>query len=253
MVMSVAPIVLMLFLSSQIKPAPFELKIMGASDPELAKEVGAFVQSGIGTVEKFFGKPFPRRFTVEVFPSRSALDAAFKRKWNAPPTEKWMVAAGVSDALYLLSPKVWKTEAVEHDGDDRSEVRKIITHEITHVYHGQYNPKPDFDGMDEMAWFVEGLATYVRGQLENRGLTAKQAIRSGKDPKKLSEAWTGPYRYGVSGSIVHFVDSRYGRKKVIALLPTTSTRAALDVLGTDEKTLLRDWRASEGGESRRSN
>lgn len=225
--------------------AKYDVTNHGAADPRLETEIRADVDAGIGTVERFFGGSYRKPFQVEVFANRASLDEVFKAKWQAPPTEKWMVAAGVADELFLLSPKAWKTEASGHNGDDPQEVRRIVTHELVHVYHGQHNPKPTFDGMDEMAWFIEGLATYVSGQLDGRQLSARQAIQAGKEPKRLADAWTGPYRYGVSGAIVRYIDSRYGRKKLIALLSLTSSAAALKALGVDEATLLRDWKKAE--------
>src|SRR6516165_2607432 len=77
-----------------------------------------------------------------------------------------MVASGVADRMVILSPRVWKTQAAEHDPADAEHLRDLIAHELVHVYHGQHNPRPDFDGMDDSGWFVEGLAVYVSGQLE---------------------------------------------------------------------------------------
>ena len=225
--------------------AKFHVQIHGPADAELAEEISGHVTAGMKTVENFFGQPYLKTIGADVYPTRAGLDEEFKRRWKAPPTEKWMVAAGIADGLFMLSPKAWKTEATGHDRDDPRHVREIVTHELTHVFHGQHNPRPDFDGMDEMAWFIEGLATYVAGQLDGRRLTAKEAIEAGKAPKSLAEAWTGQYRYGVSGSIVRYVDVTYGRPKLIGLLKLTDTASALKALGTDEKTLLRGWKAYE--------
>jgi hypothetical protein len=199
---------------------------------------------GISKVERFFGSSYRKPFGIDVYTSRAGLDEMFKKRWNAPPTEKWMVAAGIAEGLFILSPIVWKTEAEGHKGD-AEDVRRIVTHELVHVYHAQHSPQPEFDGMEKFAWFIEGLATYAAGQLEGRGLTAKQAIQEGKEPKTLAEAWSGNYRYGVSGSIVRYVDETYGRKKVIALLAVTDTRSALKLLGTSESSFLSKWKASE--------
>src|SRR5262249_4104940 len=150
---------------------------------------------------------------VEVFPHREQFDAYFKKRWQVPRTERWMVASGVHDKLTVLSPRVWKAEAVEHDPKDETHFRELIAHELVHVYHGQLNPTGDFDGMDDLGWFVEGLAVYVSGQLENAHRdAASQALAKGQAPVSLAKAWGGRYRYGVCGSMVRFVDERWGRQ-----------------------------------------
>lgn len=168
-----------------VMQAKFHIYILGGTDPGLESEISGHVTAGMKTVETFFGTPFLKTLSADVYPNRAALDQEFDRRWKAPPTEKWMVAAGVADGLIMLSPKDWKAEATEHDGGDPRHVREIITHELTHVFHAQHNPRPEFDGMDDMAWFIEGLATYVAGQLGGPRLTAKQAIEAGKAPKSL--------------------------------------------------------------------
>ena len=118
-----------------------------------------------------------------------------------------------------------------------------IAHELVHVYHGQRNPRPDFDGMDDLGWFVEGLAVYASGQLERAHRTAaRDAIKAGKAPTRLADAWSGPFRYGVSGSMVAFVDKRYGRQTIRMLLAVTSNEEALKLLHTSEGEFIDAWK-----------
>jgi Peptidase of plants and bacteria len=154
-----------------------------------------------------------------------------------------MVASGVADRMVILSPRVWKTQAAEHDPADAEHIRELIAHELVHVYHGQHNPRPDFDGMDDSGWFVEGLAVYVSGQLERSHRTAaRDALKVGKAPTRLADAWSGRYRYGVSGSMVEFVDKRYGRDVVKRLLAVVSNEEALKLLNTTEGEFLEAWK-----------
>src|SRR5262249_22780751 len=116
-------------------------------------------------------------------------------------------------------------------------------HEMTHVFHAQNNPRPDFDGMDDVGWFVEGLAVYVSGQLADKHLaTAKEAVSEGKEPKQLERAWSGRYRYGVCGSIVQDIAATYGRKQLDPMLKGTSETELLKMLGATEPELLARWR-----------
>ncbi len=213
-------------------------------DRSLAGPLRDHLCDGIRSVESFFGIPFERPFVVEVFPDRSAFDGFFRTRWGIEKTEAWMVAAGVADRLVLLSPAAWRAEAVEHDPEDAEHVRDLLTHELVHVYHGQKNPRPDFDGLDEIGWFVEGLATYASGQLEHSHRSAaKEAIEAGRAPLRLGDAWSGRERYGVSGSLVEFVDLEYGRGTIVALLGATSQSEILRALELTEEDLLAAWRA----------
>jgi hypothetical protein len=211
-------------------------------DDAVVAQLQAPLTQGRKRVEAFFGKPFSRPFDVEVFPDRAAFDRYFQKRWKAPKTEPWMVAAGVADRFMILSPRVWKTQAVEHSPADAAHLRDLIAHELVHVYHGQHNPTGDFDGMDDLGWFVEGLAVYVSGQLsrEHRG-AAKEAIRAGKEPRQLANAWSGRFRYAVCGSMVEFVDQRWGRDVVWKLLGVTKPEAALRILGVTETQFVKDW------------
>jgi hypothetical protein len=195
-------------------------------------------------VEHFFGHRFKKAFEVEVFPDRVAFDEYFRKRWKVPQTAAWMVASGVADRLVILSPHVWKTQAAEHDSADAEHIGDLVTHELVHVYHAQHNPRSDFEGMDDTGWFVEGLAVYVSGQLErSHRADAREALKAGKGPTRLADAWSGRYRYGVSGSLVEFIDNRYGREMVRKLLPVVSNDEAMKQLNITEVEFLAAWRA----------
>jgi hypothetical protein len=232
--------------SRQVRsPASAEQQIICADqDKDVAASLKPYLHQGQQRVERYFGRPFKQAFEVEVFPDRAAFDEYFRRRWKIPKTEAWMVASGVADRLVILSPRVWKTQAVEHDPADAEHLRELIAHELVHVYHGQHNPRPDFDGMDDSGWFVEGLAVYVSGQLDRSHRTAaRDALKAGKAPTRLADAWSGRYRYGVSGSLVEFVHHRYGRDVVERLLSAVTNEEALKLLNTTEREFLESWRA----------
>lgn len=211
-----------------------------------ADEVARRVDKGRGEVEAFFGSPCPRAFDLRVFPDRAPLTAYWRQAWGAPEFEPqcWMVASGTASALAILSPSAWKTEACEHDPEDRQATQKLITHELVHVYHGQVNPDPEFDGAEEIGWFVEGLAVYASGQLDEARLgRVRTALAAGKGPARLRDAWSGPDRYGFAGSLVSFLDRAQGRATLLRLMKLTSNGEILAALGLTEEELLSRWRA----------
>lgn len=218
-----------------------------ASESAVAPAVRAATEAGTKRVEAWFGRPFARPFAVTVLPSRAALDALFAERWKAPRSACWMVAAGVGDGLFLLSPRAWKAEACEHASTE-AHIAEIVAHELVHVFHGQQAPSPEFDGMDDVAWFAEGLATLVSGQLAGAHAgDAAAALAPGKGPARLAEAWSGRWKYGVAGSLVAFVEKAHGRAAVEKLLHVRTNAEAMAMLGTTEEAFLAAWRKDVEG------
>lgn len=211
-------------------------------------ELDTLITEAREAVVSFFGEPFSRRFHLVICRARKDFDAAFPSSWEIGPTEGWMVAAGVSDRLILLDPAVWGSEASGHDPSDSDHVREILVHELTHCYHGQHNPTGDFTGAEEVGWFIEGLAVLVSGQFHRSPReSALRACREGSLPGTLVEAWSGPHRYGVCGSMAAFIDTVHGRDTIVKLLPACGNEDFLDILGLSESAFLADWRAWLGG------
>jgi hypothetical protein len=97
--------------------------------------------------------------------------------------------------------------------------------------------------MEGLDWFVEGLATYASGQCDSlRILEVKSAISENKIPNGLNDFWTGKLRYGLSASVVMFLDKKYGRAKLIELLPFNKKADVLSALKTTEPELLVEWK-----------
>ena len=221
---------------------PFPVAI-AANDPSRTA-VEADITTARARIEHFFGAPFAEPVRVTVAANRTALDAALPAAWGIAPSQCWMVGVGVADQFFLLSPTAWSDHAqvCDHAGS-AEEVQGIVTHELTHAYHGQHNATRDFTGMDDLGWFVEGLAVYVSGQLETEHAgDARAAIAANAAPTALANAWSGRYRYGVSGSMVAYVDAHYGRAKIVELLGATTQQQALASLGVSEAQFLSDWR-----------
>jgi hypothetical protein len=208
-----------------------------------AARLRPLVEAGQREVVAYFGAPFAAPYEVRVFADRAALDAHLRVLWNDPSvkTECWMVGMGAAAELVLLAPSSWKQAACEHDARDEVALARLVTHELVHVYHSQRNPSLEA-GTEEiqgLAWFVEGLAVVVSGQLDEERLAA---ARAGTVPAKLADFWSGPNRYGLSGSVVRYLEARYGRAKLASLLSAPSPAAFFAALGLDDTSLLSRWR-----------
>lgn len=229
--------------AAMVEPERFLLQSQ-AADEALALRLTPLLREAVASVERFFGAPFPQPFTITILPDRTAFDASFPPEWGITKSECWMVATGVAEGVRLLSPRVWNEAACEHDAADEQHVRGVLTHELVHVYHGQHNPSPDFVDVTGIDWFVEGLATLASGQLaDEKLLDARAALERDAGPATLAAAWTGRYRYGVSGSLVAFVEHELGHARLGELLSATSGEELLALVGMDEAELLEGWRA----------
>lgn len=209
-------------------------------------EYAGLIENGVKNVTAFFHEPYQRDFDVYIHPNRHSLDSTWQYDWKMPEfkSECWMVASGVADRMDLISPKTWDKEACEHSYSDKAKTQMLITHELVHVFHGQKNPSPDFSNVTGIDWFVEGLATYASGQCDAARIAeVKKAITDGKAPSSLDQFWSGRLKYGLSGSMVMYIDQKYGRAKLVSLLGYTDISDLLSALGTNEAGLLEGWRA----------
>lgn len=216
------------------------------ADKKNKKEYQKQIDKGILSVKQFFHSKFSKPFDVYVHANRKSLDSTWQKDWNMPDfkSECWMIASGIATKLDMISPKTWETEACEHRYSDIQKTQRLITHELVHVYHGQWNQSPDFSNVEGIDWFVEGLATYASGQCDApRIAEVKKAITENQIPDGLNNFWTGKIKYGLSGSVVQFIDHKYGRQKLIELLSFNKKTDILSSLNTNEKILLKEWKA----------
>lgn len=205
------------------------------------------LKTGIGQVETYFGKPFPRPFNVRVHAHRADMDKQWALDWKSPgfKSECWMVASGTGEVLDLLAPSSWAKEACEHNAADADALQKLITHELVHVFHGQVNPSSDFSDVTGLDWFVEGLAVASSGQLTAaREAEVRAALKDNKLSANLDDFWKGRLRYGQSGSVVAWVDTTYGRSTTLALMALKTMPEVLATLKLTEAQLLAKWRDS---------
>lgn len=215
-------------------------------DKENIVEYKDYFKAGKRTVEEVFQTSFKNGFSIYIHPSRLSLDSTWQKDWNMPDfkSQCWMVASGVSDKLDIISPKKWDSLACEHSYSDSIKTQRLITHELVHVFHGQQNKSPDFSDVTGIDWFVEGLAVYASGQCDSVRISEiKKALSENKIPETLVKFWTGNLRYGLSGTMVLYLDNKYGREKIISLLKFNNIKELLSALDTTELELINGWRS----------
>lgn len=205
-----------------------------------------YINSGIKSVQRFFHSSYKNKFEVYVYSSRSELDQIWQKDWKDTSFKSacWMVAGGTGSKLDLLSPLMWEIEACEHLYKNSSKTQKLITHELFHVFHGQLNPSPDFSECDRLDWLIEGFATYASEQCDSVRISeVKSAIQKKTIPGSIDNFWTGKLKYGLSGSLVLYIDKIYGREKLHDLLKLTKKDEVLQSLQLTEESLMSSWRS----------
>ena len=215
---------------------------LGDAAQESIKE---YTQEGLQKISDFFDKPFKKKVNVYLFLNRARLDAQWRKDWGMPEFESecWMVGSGILSRLDLLSPSAWQAEACEHDSQDSVEIRQLVVHELTHVLHSDYNQSPEFNNINNIDWFVEGLATYASGQLDKERYEPMVAfVKETGGPTELANFWKGQHRYALSGSIVKYIDQAYGRKVLSELMLYSDVNDILSRLGLTEEGLIKAWR-----------
>lgn len=217
------------------------------ADQNTVKKIDSYLQSGLDHIVDYFHQSFTNKFDVYIFPNRTLMDKQWQKEWgdSSFQSQCWMIASGVAHRLDILSPTAWAKEACDHNGNDSTEIRQLVWHELTHVYHGQYNPDHSFNYVEKLDWLVEGMATYISGQLNGKRLQRiNQLIRENKTPSTLDNFWKGQEKYGLSGSMVAYIDRTFGRAKLFALLKFTNKKDALKFLGLPEEQLIKNWKDS---------
>ncbi|MBL7810400.1 MAG: hypothetical protein JNN28_21430 [Saprospiraceae bacterium] len=213
------------------------------TSPE-ARFIQVFLERGAVELEHFFADTFLQKFEVRIHPDRNHLDSVWQHEWQMPEfhSECWMVASGIATKLDLLDPAVWPKEGCEHRWEDSVASFQLLKHELCHVFHGQRNPSPDFSQVEGIDWFVEGLAVYSSGQCDGHRLKGVQEwIKQKESLPNLDVFWSGKHKYGLSGSMVMYLDQTYGRKKLSQLLCLRTKAELLDFLHCSEAALLSSW------------
>lgn len=203
-------------------------------------------EQGKSAAEAFFTAPYSREFAIYAHPTRESLDSTWQRDCGMSgfKSECWMVASGIASKLDLIAPTAWEAVTCEHSFRDTTATQRVIAHEMVHVYHGQRNKSPDFSEVSGIDWFVEGMAVYASGQCDAPRIAAVQkAMAEGSVPTGLADFWTGNARYGLSGSVVMYLDHTLGRAALTAALEHNTLPGLLAALQMTEAEILSGWQA----------
>lgn len=223
------------------------------SDEAHIAEYERFLHNGVAVNKAFFQQSYPAVFHVYIHPDRGSFDAALQQELHRPQfhSECWLVAIGEPSVIHLLTPTRWADGSC--DGRyttyaDKVKTQKLITHELTHVFHGQSIRNHRFKNEADLGWFEEGLAVDVSGQLGSPEMQeVTTALQANRIPTTLHglATWDNVLlRYSTMGSLVRYIDTTYGKAKLKELLQYQSTQEIVASLGVSESVFLERWQRS---------
>jgi hypothetical protein len=219
---------------------------MVRADSGLVPLVRDAIRNGERLATAFFAAAPLQPYRITIYPDRTSITDRWRVAWQRPAFQSpcWLIAAAWATELDLLSPRAWNRDACGHNPGDVIHLTNVIAHEVVHVLHGQLGQHQNLASQLNAQWFTEGLATYVSGMLDVDYAGAVGArLDAGFAPRTLAELWADNANYPLSGSLVRFIDRRYGRSVIRDLLPARSSSAILTRLAVGEAELLAAWRA----------
>ena len=182
-----------------------------AADQAALDRLKVIVPASAGRVNAFLGLPYVSSIEVVVYPNRAQFVAKMREIWNLPgdvDVECWAIATAGRAGIYLLSPRVWQTEACGHS-DSTEHLTGVVAHELVHVLHVQQQRAqlPNETLFMTTRWIIEGLAVYASGQIEREYASqARSRFAAGFAPHTFVELYDDPAFYGLAGSLVGYID-----------------------------------------------
>jgi hypothetical protein len=185
-----------------------------AADQTHIAEYERLITTGIAANEAFFKAPYPARFDVYIHPNRASFDAGLRKEFHQPDYRSacWLVGVGELYSIHLLAPARWGDGACKGRYTtyaDKEKTQKLITHELTYVFHGESMRGHNMDVAKDPAWLEEGLAMVVFGQLGPSEIHDVQAaLRAHTIPGSLYGIVASDsilLRYSTKGSLVLYI------------------------------------------------
>jgi hypothetical protein len=172
----------------------------------------ALVENARVHVQKDLGKAPEGKVEISVFP------AAAMSPYATGDPSGWYISpnANGTDDIYILTPTTYFFGFYDPKAGWEPEIETLLTHELARIAYIRSFGNPG-QGVD---WFFEGLPEYVAGY--DQMPYVKDAVQrdaiipildpSGKniDLAHFSNLKNGPLAYGLSESLVAFIDEKYG-------------------------------------------
>jgi hypothetical protein len=175
------------------------------SDDKQDKFIEEIFEQSMKELSDFFGINWTRnRPAIVILKNRQEIN-----DFNREKTEDWEVAFARNNAVYILDRKNFEKESCYKYSDD--EYRKLLKHELTHLYYNLFSK-----GNHYPKWFEEGLAVFISGQSKDKKV---------KKFTKFLDYFKkgGEHLYSEGGCAVKVLFEKFGKDKLFILIKNISS------------------------------
>lgn len=141
---------------------------------------------------------------IELIYSRKELNKKIERR-----TPNWLIGLACKNKIYLFSPL-----AVEkHSSHKKSDLNKIITHELCHIFNAKVNNNIPL-------WLDEGLALYLSNQKKNKDFKKSdwRFFVDNLNKKTSFDSFVKHDGYKISYRLVKKLADKYNRKELLRII-----------------------------------
>ena len=159
---------------------------------------------------------------------RSPITGARPGSSRRSRPECWLIAAAWATELDLLSPRAWSPRRLRPRCRQPTHIRNVLAHEVVHVLHGQLGQHANLASLGTRSGSPKDSRSTSRACST---WTTPAPCRPGSTRVSLRARWprcgTTRANYPLSGSIVRYIDRRFGRAALRSLLDARSTATIL--------------------------
>lgn len=219
-----------------------------------AQEAFALLSKKIPSITSYFrvSGAFPK-VRVVLVPNRNEFDRLVRdllRIEIEAPSNPARIAQPQRTDMVVLSPSAYASHSIYKYVPD--EFRRLLVHELVHMVEEYLSPCMEATPR----WWSEGLAIYLSDQwlyedefrkpvLEGISQNEIPGIREIADDRKSAYEW--------GWTIVRFIESTYGKEKVLQIVRECADGDVFSVIGEGADSLQDRWRHWLIGEGRLTN
>lgn len=147
----------------------------------------------------------PKQLKLFLLSSRKNLDLKMKQR-----TPEWLAAYSFNGSIYILSPESFEAESTHK----KAEFKKILTHELTHIFIEQINK-------NSLRCLDEGLALNLSKQTKNNTISKDNWLyfmENHLTKNGLLNNFSEREGYKISYWVVKYYLDKYSKDKILELL-----------------------------------
>jgi hypothetical protein len=181
-----------------------KFNIISRKEDKSAKLAEKYADQAIKKLESFYNISVPK-INIELIYSRKDFNAKLGCE-----TPDWLVGCAAKGGICIFSPSVIEKES----NHKKQEIKKLLTHEICHIFNGKINK-------DSLRWINEGIALFLAKQEKNKEISEKESdffFNNFFDKNIELEIFAKNNGYKISYWAVRTIAKKFGNKKLLELI-----------------------------------